>query len=532
MRKRSQNSPLSAEQVLSRGQKVVGAVMLLLIATGLVLSPYRMLQGAVASVIAFYVAFVGLKLTVAVSARRAQEWLDTLSSLTLLSDEELPKYAVFVPMRGEAKGVGILAEELMKFDYPTSKLLILFLLDEDDTDTIDEAEGLNLPSHFKILVVPRIGPGTKPKVCNAGFEQILEASEQLERVKQAGYEHSVIYDAEDRNQAKQPRLAATAFAYLAKSPETADIGCLQAELAFWNPTSLVGRFLAAEYTTHFKSTLPGLAALGLIPPLGGTSNHFRMEALMAVAELYGEWRYVGEDGRKLKFRGPWDPSNVTEDMGLAGFLAAAGWRTHMLPAVTFEKAPEKWRVAYKQRSRWLKGAGQTWLVFLRKPVQQIRDIGFRRWAVFELLTGGTFIAVLLNPITWLTTLLYIVAWSVHWDHAMAFFHGLFPSPVYYVGVVTMVVGNFLFWYQQSSALSRQQAEYEGVPDDELSVYARKLRDNSYGNTLTHLLTPFWWAFTVLSGYRALWQLLFSPDAWDKTPHDNNLDEDAALVAES
>ena len=50
---------------------------------------------------------------------------------------------------------------------------------------------------------------------------------------------------------------------------------------------------AIEYATLFDLIDPGLAALDLPIPLGGTSNHFRVETLRRV--------------------GGWDAWNVTED---------------------------------------------------------------------------------------------------------------------------------------------------------------------------------------------------------------------------
>ncbi len=59
-----------------------------------------------------------------------------------------------------------------------------------------------------------------------------------------------------------------------------------------------------EYSFWFDYMLPGLEALQLPIPLGGTSNHFRTEAL-----------------RKL---GGWDPFNVTEDADLGIRASALG----------------------------------------------------------------------------------------------------------------------------------------------------------------------------------------------------------------
>ncbi|MDQ2812420.1 MAG: hypothetical protein M3Z75_11260 [Actinomycetota bacterium] len=43
--------------------------------------------------------------------------------------------------------------------------------------------------------------------------------------------------------------------------------------------------------THFQWVLAGMARLGLIPPLGGTSNHFSREALDPVCRVNGRWDF-------------------------------------------------------------------------------------------------------------------------------------------------------------------------------------------------------------------------------------------------
>jgi cellulose synthase/poly-beta-1,6-N-acetylglucosamine synthase-like glycosyltransferase len=63
---------------------------------------------------------------------------------------------------------------------------------------------------------------------------------------------------------------------------------------------------AIEYAALFDVINPGLAALGLPIPLGGTSNHFRTEVLRSA--------------------GAWDAWNVTEDADLGIRLALMGYR--------------------------------------------------------------------------------------------------------------------------------------------------------------------------------------------------------------
>ena len=77
----------------------------------------------------------------------------------------------------------------------------------------------------------------------------------------------------------------------------AKIACLQARLAFYNShENWLSRQFAIEYAVLFDLQLPMLSALSCAFPLGGTSNHFRVD--------------------RLKEVGGWDPYNVTEDADL------------------------------------------------------------------------------------------------------------------------------------------------------------------------------------------------------------------------
>ena len=85
------------------------------------------------------------------------------------------------------------------------------------------------------------------------------------------------------------------------------LACVQARLCIDNTAeSWLARLFTAEYAGQFDVFLPGLAALHLPLPLGGSSNHFRTATLREV--------------------GAWDPYNVTEDADLGMRLARFGYR--------------------------------------------------------------------------------------------------------------------------------------------------------------------------------------------------------------
>ena len=141
----------------------------------------------------------------------------------------------------------------------------------------------------------------------------------------------MLYDAEDRPHPAQLLEAWQIFR--ASSPRVA---CLQAPLEISNrDRNLVARMFGLEYSALFHGLLPFLSRHHLLLPLGGTSNHFRRNALESV--------------------GNWDPFNVTEDADLGMRLLRCGYRTQTLTRPTYEPAPDRWRTWVPQRTRWFKG---------------------------------------------------------------------------------------------------------------------------------------------------------------------------------
>ncbi len=212
------------------------------------------------------------------------------------------------------------------------------VVEHDDEDTALALRAAGLPPYAEIVVAPRGAPRTKPRALNVALP--------LARGKLL-----TIFDAEDRPEAGQLQAAAGAFA--AAGPRLA---CLQARLAIDNGDECwLSYFFTLGYAALFDVINPGLAALGLPLPLGGTSNHFRTDILR---------RVLG-----------WDAWNVTEDADLGLRFARLGYDVGMLASTTFEDAPTDIASWLGQRARWMKGWMQTLAVFVRRPRGQVRKIG-------------------------------------------------------------------------------------------------------------------------------------------------------------
>jgi cellulose synthase/poly-beta-1,6-N-acetylglucosamine synthase-like glycosyltransferase len=272
--------------------------------------------------------------------------------------------------------------------------------------------------------------------------------------------------------------------------------------------------------------LGGLDKLGLILPLGGTSNHFSMEALNKVAESNGPLDVL--DGPRIA--GPWDPFNVTEDADLAIRLAAAGYSTHMFRSITWEEPPDTLHKAMRQRSRWNKGYFQTGLVWTRRPLAAIRAVGLVRWLGFCWLMFATPLTLLINPWTWALTAAYVVAHMLRIEPVVTFIQALFPAPVYYLGMTVALAGNGLLLYQKLVAPTAWQELFETGTLQDDSVYASRLSRQLYGLSFRMLLTPIWWAVASGAAYLGVPEVVLPSrrHAWVKTEHGHHQELEDAL----
>jgi cellulose synthase/poly-beta-1,6-N-acetylglucosamine synthase-like glycosyltransferase len=278
----------------------------------------------------------------------------------------------------------------------------------------------------------------------------------------------VVYDAEDRPQPDQLRRALDAFR---RGPSR--LGCVQAQLNIYNPlASWFTRQFTVEYSALFDAILPALARLGLPVPLGGTSNHFPRRALIAA--------------------GGWDPFNVTEDADLGFRMARQGWRTGVLASTTWEEAPASFGAWFRQRTRWLKGWMQTYIVHTRQPLRLAADLGLRGALGFHALMGGLVLSALAHPLLYAVlawhaatgqllapadTTAGAVLWTVAWINLAAGY------------VVSIMVGALSTWRRGQARLA-----------------------------LSALFMPLCWLLVSAAAYRAVWQLFTDPYGWEKTEH--------------
>ncbi|WP_294537018.1 glycosyltransferase family 2 protein [uncultured Rhodoblastus sp.] len=255
-----------------------------------------------------------------------------------LSERALPTYTIIAPMYREASVAAQFVAALKALDYPAAKLDVKLVLEADDFETSAALRAAGLAPNMEIVVAPPGAPKTKPRALNVALP--LARGRLL-----------TIFDAEDRPEPDQLRVAAEAYA--AAGPRVA---CLQARLAVDNGgDGFFAYFFAISYAALFDVVNPGLGRLGMPMPLGGTSNHFRTDLLRRVAG--------------------WDAWNVTEDADIGLRLARFGYRVETIDSATYEDAPINFSDWLGQRTRWMKGWMQTLAVFLRTPRRNIRKMG-------------------------------------------------------------------------------------------------------------------------------------------------------------
>jgi cellulose synthase/poly-beta-1,6-N-acetylglucosamine synthase-like glycosyltransferase len=356
-----------------------------------------------------------------------------------------PTYTILCPLYREANVAPDLIAALSRLDYPTQALDIKILIEGDDVDTMAAVLALAHAPHIEIVVLPPARPRTKPKALNAGLAR-------------ARGDYVVVYDAEDRPHPQQLRAALAAFEHGGPN-----LACVQAPLAIDNAhASWIARQFAAEYAIQFREMLPLLSRLHLPLPLGGTSNHFRAEA--------------------LRVGGGWDSYNVTEDADLGYRMARERMRADVIGPPTWEEAPVNFGAWLNQRTRWIKGHLQTWLVLMRNPFRTAHEMGFKAFAAMQLtLACGLLAAFAHGPLA-----------------LVVLYAALSPQDV--LGPAGFTLALFGYCTAIFAALTA-------------SAIA-----NDLGHARAALTMPLYWPLASLAAYRALGELLFRPHHWRKTAH--------------
>ncbi|ETX13088.1 glycosyl transferase [Roseivivax halodurans JCM 10272] len=363
-----------------------------------------------------------------------------------------PLVTLLVPLFREAEIADMLVRRLRRLTYPKSALDVILILEEEDAETRALLGETKLPHWIRVIEVPKGELRTKPRALNY--------ARHFARGEIIG-----ILDAEDAPAANQVERMVARFRAAPRN-----VACLQGILDYYNPhANWLSRLFTVEYATWFRLVLPGLARLGLVVPLGGTTLYLRRDAIDAV--------------------GGWDAHNVTEDADLGLRLARAGYRTELVATVTLEEANNRAWPWIRQRSRWIKGYVMTWAAHTRHPAALLRDLGPWRTLGVQVLFLGSVAQSALAPALWSFWL--VIAGLPHPVADLMGQRGV-------AGLVGfLLAGEAITLGVAFAALSR-------TPHSGLKRWVPTL--------------VFYFPLSVAACWKALIELVYRPFYWDKTVH--------------
>lgn len=428
-------------------QGVLFGTLLVALAAGLLLARVQTWVVFHSAMSIFFFSCIVLRLAAAIAPRRKR--------VVRQPDAGIPPpvYSVLVALRDEADIIPELLVALGRLEWPRSRFEVKLICESDDRATIDAIKAVSPRPWVEVIEVPPGMPKTKPNA--------LAYALPLARG-----EFVVLYDAEDR-----PHRHQLIEAWCRFSQADGQLACLQAPIDVENGRDgVVPRMFAFEYAGLFRRMLPFLGSRGVFIPLGGTSNHFRRAALDEV--------------------GGWDPYNVTEDADLGARLARFGYRTDVLSLPTGEDAPDSVPVWIKQRTRWLKGWTQTWLVHMRYPGRLYGEVGLASFLIMQVLLAGMVISSLAHPIMFVLAVWFLANLLIS-DTGFA---------LGWLGVLD--AANILLAYFAFFAIG-----VSGTP-----------KRRRKGLLMAALFTPVYWLMISAAAWRAMVKLRTEPHRWEKTPH--------------
>ena len=166
-----------------------------------------------------------------------------------------------------------------------------------------------------------------------------------------------------------------------------------------------------------------------------------------------------------------------------------GLRAEAFASRTLEEAPLTVRAWMAQRTRWMKGWMQTFLVHNRAPLLLLRDIGWRGFLGFQVLVGGMILSSLLHTVFIAMLLVRLGVEGVV---------GIVPRDVWDWACVAILCSGYGGAFAiQVSGLIHQRA-YNLLP--------------------VQLILPAYWLLHTIAAVRAAAELITKPVYWVKTTH--------------
>jgi cellulose synthase/poly-beta-1,6-N-acetylglucosamine synthase-like glycosyltransferase len=368
---------------------------------------------------------------------------------SFIEDFIYPIYSILIPLYNEPFKINTIIKAMERIDYPKCKLEVKLLIEADDDITLRAIAISDMPEYIRVIKIPPSSPRTKPKALNYGLQFVTG-------------KYVAIYDAEDVPEKMQLKKACHYFATL---PE--EYVCLQASLNFYNrEENYLTRLFSLEYYIWFNFLLPGLDRASLPVPLGGTSNHFKVDFLK-------------------KFNG-WDPYNVTEDAEIGIRLFSQGYKTKMINSITLEESLLDVKAWIYQRARWIKGFITTYFVYKYNLKSKTHKFPLLAQLSINIFLGLSVLNFIMFPLLCLAPLL------IEYKGILLIFRDI--SIVLYV----------LYCYLTAAyAMINLQKRFFSFTIKDIVVI---------------IGWPFYFTLHSFASWRAIYELLVIPYKWNKTEH--------------
>ena len=359
-------------------------------------------------------------------------------------------YSVLIPMYKESNIIKQMIGNIENLNYPKHLLDVKIILEEDDEDTIKIAYA-EKPDWVDVVVVPISYPKTKPKALNIALRFAMG-------------KYVTVYDAEDNFDKDQLLQAINNF--------SDKIICVQSVLEISNADhNILSYWFYLEYRIWFWYLRKGIDIMKLPMPLGGTSNHFIKDKLIEV--------------------GAWDAYNVTEDAELGVRISKNGYDTVMIDSLTYEDSVKDVASWIKQRSRWIKGFFQTYLVHMRKLRGMPKKMGIMKFIVFQVLIGFQPLSAIFTPVIYFCFIFY--GYNI----------GQIPDYMVKICNHNATIGILLNMVSAAIVVMMDKKHKSGLTKKDI---------------LYIILYPAYFMLHFIAALRGLWQLISAPHFWDKTKH--------------
>ena len=496
------------------------------------------------SPIKFYISFRGFR-----GSRRSVRVSD--KDLKELDEESLPIYTILIPIYHEAKILSHIIENVYKIDYPHEKLDVKILMEEKDSETINEAKRLGLFGNPRTVIAPITAvklSRTKPSRMNRlePRMRVIDGDANtvgtLESVKATGGGNSGVVltvkcnggeiveipesfvDSADDVVLLKGKLDELVTQYLDSlkvfdavvvpdaeirtKPRACNYGLQRAKGKYCviydaeddpDPDQLkkaaVAFSRAGEDVVCLQSRLNFYNSKeNLLTRWFSLEYSFWYDYYLDGLDHVGAPLPLGGTSnhfrtKQLREIGGWDPYNVTEDADLGVRISRKRMKTAMLNSYTYEEANNKLGNWIRQRSRWNKGYVQTYLVHMRHPRKLLREMGWKQFFYFQLTFGGNIFLPLVNPLLWAITILTLMSPGM--------FDFLFFYPIVYVCIFNLMIGNGVFILLH------------------MGPYIVK---KNYTSIPLALIIPLYWVLISIGDWRGVIQLVTKPFYWEKTQH--------------